>query len=239
MPPDPLDRRAFLRLATRGRERLLEISCERLYVRWVDAPAKPTARSLAEAMSGWTEHTGEPPAYFVLQTRDELLAQLDASLAGAHAVRLCEPEWLADADLRREVDARLAAFRQRGGRVAPTVEVGRVAAPARRAMMLAVLFAACLLVPAPTRAQAPPSDDVLRARVEAAIEAAADLPGDSIGVAVERGVVTLTGSLLCDACGGNATPGGAGTVQQSLGAVVRAVPGVTAVRFRLIYRPPA
>ena len=40
---------------------------------------------------------------------------------------------------------------------------------------------------------------------------------------VESGVVTLSGSVLCDGCGGNATPGGAGTVQQSLGAVVRAL----------------
>ena len=30
----------------------------------------------------------------------------------------------------------------------------------------------------------------------------------------------------CDGCGGSSTPGGAATVQQSLGAVVRAVPGV-------------
>lgn len=240
MPLDPLDRRAFLRLATRGRERLLEISCERLYLRWVDAPAKATPGALAETLSGWAEHAGEPPAHFALQTRDELLAQLDVSLAGAQAVRLAEPEWLADADLRREVDARIAAFRQRGGRVAPACDAGRVATSARRAMATVVLLAAGLFTPTPARAQAAPvPDDVLRARVEAAIDSAGDLPADSIAVQVERGVVTLTGSLLCEPCGGNATPGGTGTVQQSLGAVVRAVPGVTDVRFRLTYRPPA
>ena len=50
---------------------------------------------------------------------------------------------------------------------------------------------------------------------------------------VAAGVVTITGSLACDDCGGLRTPGGIGTVQQSLGAVVRAVPGVEAVEFAL------
>ena len=96
---------------------------------------------------------------------------------------------------------------------------------------------ASTLIAAPTSAQAAP-DDVLRARVEAALAAASDLPADSISVQVQGGVVTLSGSVLCDGCGGNATPGGVGTVQQSLGAVVRAIPGVTELRFALRYRPP-
>ncbi|MBM4185169.1 MAG: BON domain-containing protein [Gemmatimonadetes bacterium] len=228
-----LDRRAFLRLATKGRERVLEVACERLYVRWVDAPAQATPLVVAEAMGGWMEEPGEPPTHVALQTRGELLAQLDATLAGAQALRLVEPEWLADAELRREVEARVAAFRRRGGRL--VTASGRA-----RSFALAVLFTLCFAVPAAAQAQASPiPDDVLRARVEAAIEAAADLPADSVTVLVAGGVVTLTGSLLCEACGGNATPGGTGTVQQSLGAVVRAVPGVIDVRFRLTYRPPA
>lgn len=32
-----MNRRAFLRLTVRGRERVLDLSCERLYMRWVDA----------------------------------------------------------------------------------------------------------------------------------------------------------------------------------------------------------
>jgi osmotically-inducible protein OsmY len=81
------------------------------------------------------------------------------------------------------------------------------------------------------------ADVALRARVEAAVGTAADVPSDSLVVAVDGGVVTISGSVLCDGCGGNATPGGSGTVQQSLGAVVRAVPGVERVVFRLRYRP--
>lgn len=113
----PLDRRNFLRLATRGRERVLDVSCERLYVRWVDAPVAARPATLVDEAAGWSEEPGEPALRTVVQTREELLGQLDAGLAGAHSVRLNEPEWLAHADLSREVYARIARFRSRGGRV--------------------------------------------------------------------------------------------------------------------------
>ena len=51
--------------------------------------------------------------------------------------------------------------------------------------------------------------------------------------------MTLTGSVVCDECGGRRTPGGFGTVQQSLGAVVRAIPGVESVEFELEYESRA
>ena len=91
-------------------------------------------------------------------------------------------------------------------------------------------------VAAPASAQSPADAD-LRARVEAAIASASDVPSDSITVQVRAGVVTLSGSVVCDGCGGTSTPSGAGTVQQSLGAVVRAVPGVERVEFLLRYEP--
>jgi osmotically-inducible protein OsmY len=108
-----------------------------------------------------------------------------------------------------------------------------------RALATALLLSAALAGRAACQAGTHVPDDVLRAHVEGAIRAASDLPGDSIAVEVAGGVVTLSGSLLCGDCGGNATPGGTGTVQQSLGAIVRAVPGVASVRFRLTNRPPA
>ena len=83
------------------------------------------------------------------------------------------------------------------------------------------------------------SDEVLEERVESALENASDLPADSITVEVRGGVVTLTGSVACEECGGSRTPGGFGTVQQSLGAVVRAIPGVVRLEFELRYEPVA
>ena len=84
-----------------------------------------------------------------------------------------------------------------------------------------------------------PADSMLKARVEAALVSASDLPADSITVEVSDGVVTLSGSVACEECGGRRTPPGFGTVQQSLGAVVRAVPGVARLEFKLRYEPAA
>jgi len=104
--------------------------------------------------------------------------------------------------------------------------------------LAALLLAAALAAQTPGQSAGQSAEDAaLEARVEAALEAAADLPADSIVVQVRAGVVTLSGSVACADCGGNATPSGSGTVQQSLGAVVRAVPGVERVEFRLRYGP--
>ena len=107
----------------------------------------------------------------------------------------------------------------------------------RLALAICAGAVAGLGTPASAAAQSP-ADQALKARVEAALQSASDVPADSITVEVSAGVVTLTGSVVCDDCGGRRTPGGTGTVQQSLGAVVRAIPGVEAVMFRLRYRPP-
>ena len=77
------------------------------------------------------------------------------------------------------------------------------------------------------------TDSQLQTRVQSAIMAASDLPGENFQVQVSSGIVSVTGSLACETCGGYSTPGGPGNVQMSLGAVVRAVPGVQQVRFQL------
>ncbi len=224
-----MDRRAFLRLSVKGRKRVLDLSCERLYVRYVDAQsAGGSPERVGETPPVWE---GEPPTAIEAETVAGLLEDLARSLEEVDILRVRDRQWLGEGGLRREVEARVEAFRRGGG----VLEYDETAAPRRvRVSAVAMLFAACLSTP--VAAQAGP-DEALRARVEAALVAAADLPADSIAVAVRDGAVTLTGSVLCATCGGNATPGGAGTVQQSLGAVVRAVPGVTSVRFALRYRP--
>ena len=77
-------------------------------------------------------------------------------------------------------------------------------------------------------------DTGIKAQVELALENASDLP-PGFTVAVSEGVVLISGSVVCEDCGGMRTPGNIGTVQQSLGGVVRAVPGVMRVDFDLSY----
>ena len=81
------------------------------------------------------------------------------------------------------------------------------------------------------------SDEQLRQRVEAALAAnAADL-GQGFQVEAINGNVSLTGSLNCEECGGMRTPGTFDTIQQSIGAIVRAIPGVESVNFALSTDP--
>ena len=78
------------------------------------------------------------------------------------------------------------------------------------------------------------TDEQLAGQVRAALAGASDLPAE-LTVEVVDGLVTISGALACEDCGGNRTPGNIGTIQQSLGTVVRAVPGVSEVHFELDY----
>jgi hypothetical protein len=239
-----MDRRAFFSVVRRGRLRVLELSCERLHLRWVDARGRarattpeeaaalgepPRGVAAATAADDAALEAGEPPARIAAEAAADLFESLERRLATADVVRVAGREWLQEDELRRGVDAALEAFERRGGRIEHERR-----APSSPARALALVLGLFVLGVAPAAAQSN-ADEALRTRVEAALAAAADLPADSISVQVQGGVVTLSGSVACEGCGGNATPGGAGTVQQSLGAVVRAIPGVTDLRFALRY----
>ena len=71
-----------------------------------------------------------------------------------------------------------------------------------------------------------PLDTVTKARVEAALASASDVHAAGITVDARRGVVTLTGQVA------------SGTEQQSVGAIVRAIPGVRDVAFSLGIEDP-
>ena len=75
-----------------ARDNAAELSCEQLYMRFVDAEADGTTARLFD-----------------------VLAQ---DLTQARVVRLTDRSWLARADLNAKVDEILAAFVARGGRVA-------------------------------------------------------------------------------------------------------------------------
>ena len=103
------------------------------------------------------------------------------------------------------------------------------------ALLLTLLFVMASCAPASEPeiiSNAETDDEQIRIQVEAVISRAADLP-QQIAVEVREGVVFISGSLDCEGCGGLRTPGNIGTVQQSLGAMVRAVTGVNAVVFDL------
>lgn len=104
----------------------------------------------------------------------------------------------------------------------PTI---RSSARASRALLTLLLLGCAACGPGTT------PDREIEARVRSALLSAADVPGSQLEVVVTDGVVTITGSIECEPCGGRTTPGGSGTIAQSVGAIVRAVPGVESVRF--------
>ena len=240
-----MNRRDFFLLSTRGSKRVLELSCDHLYMRYVDAQSGAGRRKgLGQVDPDPQTWEGEPPTEIETPTAGELFDELDRELSNADVLTVLDRDWLAVGEFRREVEARVEAFRHRGGRVEYRDSTShRTAAGPKSAsgghLAVAICFAAATALGAcgSAAAQSAP-DGVLRARVEAALESASDVPADSITVRVSDGVVTLTGSVVCLECGGRRTPNGFATVQQSLGAVVRAVPGVERVEFELRYEPP-
>lgn len=118
-----MDRRDFLLLFRRGHERVLELSCERLYMRWADARSgaggrhAPATRHSGRSVQHLQPWDGEPPTEFVTMTADDLLAELERELVEADVLRLDGRDWLADMDFRADVQTRVEAFRARGGRV--------------------------------------------------------------------------------------------------------------------------
>jgi hypothetical protein len=83
-----MKRRDFLSLRT-GQPAVL--SCERLYMRYLDSQIDGTTPQLFEHLAG--------------------------DLRGVSAVRLTETAWLARADLKAKLDTVLDAFRAGGGRI--------------------------------------------------------------------------------------------------------------------------
>lgn len=79
-----------------------------------------------------------------------------------------------------------------------------------------------------------PTDEELHSSVRSALESASDVNADQLEVDVTDGVVRISGSLTCETCGGQRTPAAEGSIQQTIGAVVRAVPGVVRIEFDLL-----
>jgi hypothetical protein len=106
-------RRDFLLLRPGHQARVLELPCRRLYMRYVEA------RTAAGRDAGDPplEAGAEPPSDVATPTVGALFAALARELQDADAVRLVDVEWLSDAELRRELDHVLNAFRARGGEV--------------------------------------------------------------------------------------------------------------------------
>jgi len=91
MTTTDVNRRDFLLMRTGRDSGQAVLSCEQLYMRYVDARAEGATA--------------------------EFFARLAADLESVKRVRLIKTSWLSDDDLRRELDLVFEAFRDHGGRI--------------------------------------------------------------------------------------------------------------------------
>jgi hypothetical protein len=110
-----LSRRDFLKCHVSKGRRVLELSCECLYMRYQDARSEAGRRQVSNHDE--PARQGESSAGFAMLKPDQLLAELEHQLAGVDELRVLEREWLDRGDFGRQVGARIETFRRRGGHV--------------------------------------------------------------------------------------------------------------------------
>ncbi len=110
-----MNRRDFLLVRTRGRHRVLELSCERLYVQYFDAESDLGPQDEERVEPAWW--SGEPPTIIEKPTSDELFRDLEDELARADVLRVRDRNWLKKGAFQDRFEALLPTFRARGGRV--------------------------------------------------------------------------------------------------------------------------
>lgn len=107
-----MNRRELLLLRTKSGQKVFELACERLYMQYLD-----TCRPSAPAVALSDYWLGEPEPHIETASARSLFDGLQRDLTGADVLRVVDAHWLADAQLRREVDALVTRFRAGGGRV--------------------------------------------------------------------------------------------------------------------------
>lgn len=108
-----MNRRDFLLFRRECEARVVELSCQRLYMRCLDARmtgAEPTEDG--EAPDPWGH---EPAAVLERRTSEQIFQEIAYGLDQADVLKLVDREWIRDSDLSARLDRVIAAFTARGG----------------------------------------------------------------------------------------------------------------------------
>jgi hypothetical protein len=109
-----MNRRDFLLLRRERELRVVEISCQRLYMRYLDTLITGAEPTEGDAPDRWG---GEPAAVLDKRTPSQLFEQIALDLQEADVVRLSGPEWIKEGELSDGLDRVVGEFKKRGGRV--------------------------------------------------------------------------------------------------------------------------
>lgn len=111
-----MNRRDFLLFRTEGHERIVELSCQKLFVHFLDlssgiARGKTEAGTLLDA-DWWA---GEPPLEIGTTAPDDFFRSIQADILRADKLHITDMEWMAQGEFRIRVETLIAAFKAAGG----------------------------------------------------------------------------------------------------------------------------
>lgn len=111
-----MNRRDFLFFRREREARVVELSCQRLYMRCLDAQmtgVEPTEDG--DAPDPWSH---EPAAALERRTAAQIFEEIAFGLSEADVLKLVDREWIRDPVVSARLEALIADFTARGGRVA-------------------------------------------------------------------------------------------------------------------------
>ena len=112
-----INRREFLTFRTERRLRVVDLSCERLYMHVLDAQLTCEPQEESAGDGSWC---GEPRPVFQKRTPAQLFDEIDRDLNGVDVLRISGASWLASDALRGRLEDIVGRVRARGGRVEVT-----------------------------------------------------------------------------------------------------------------------
>ena len=111
-----MNRRDFLLLRADRAARVLNLSCQQLYMRYLDARSSPEPAADASRVES-NPWGAEPEPVQERRSMEDVLAAIERELIDIEVLRLTGSEWLAADGMRAAIEPLLAAFRARGGRI--------------------------------------------------------------------------------------------------------------------------
>ncbi|MBI3494005.1 MAG: hypothetical protein HY047_19830 [Acidobacteria bacterium] len=109
-----MNRRDFLLLRIEQRRRVAELSCERLYMRYMDSQLPVNQYEEPVAIE---PAFGEPAPVFDQRSIRQVFDDLDHELRLVDVLHVFETRWLTGGELRAEFDRFVTSFRAHGGRI--------------------------------------------------------------------------------------------------------------------------
>ena len=113
-----MNRRDFLLFRTEDSARIVDLSCQKLFVHYLDlcsgfAQGTPEAGML-ENSDWWA---GEPPLEIATTVPEELFRKVQSDILDADKLRIVDMEWMAQGEFRIRVETLIATFRAAGGEI--------------------------------------------------------------------------------------------------------------------------